>query len=134
MSPEYLPEVIENLLQNGALDAFITPIIMKKARPGYIVSAVCKEEKIGRIEKIIFQNTSSIGLRKREVLRTELNRKNEKIIFSYGEVNVKISYYHDKVVNFKPEHDDIIKLAGIHNTSPKVILDVFYKESRIKIL
>ena len=109
-SGEILGYVEELLFQNGALDVFYTPIFMKKNRPAYRLTVVCKEPDILRLQNIIFKETTTIGIRYRFEYRTELEREFVTIDTKYGKLQAK------KVVNngetyIYPEYESMKELA-----------------------
>lgn len=79
----------ELLFKNGALDVFFTPIYMKKNRPGYRMSVICREQDILELQNIIFKETTTIGIRYRYEYRTELERKIGEVKTKYGKIKVK---------------------------------------------
>lgn len=97
--------LMERLFQNGALDVFYTPIFMKKGRPAYKLSVICNNKNLDDLKKIIFLNSSTIGLRQYEVVRDKLKRKEEIVKSKYGDVPVKVSFYNGKASNVKPEYE-----------------------------
>lgn len=103
--------LMERLFQKGALDVFYTPIFMKKGRPAYKLSVICNNKILDEIKKMIFLNSSTIGLRQHEVLRDKLKRKEEIIKCEFGDVPVKVAFYDGKVSNVKPEYEVCKKIA-----------------------
>ncbi len=90
LSPEIVGAVTEQLLKAGALDVFLTPIQMKKNRPGLQLTALCEEGSVGRVAELIFRQTTSFGVRMDRVDRLKLERRIETVSTEYGEVAVKI--------------------------------------------
>ena len=88
-SGEMLGFVMEQLLDQGALDVFFTSIFMKKNRPAYRLTVVCNEEKMGLLQKVIFTLTTTIGIRYREEQRTVLKRQIKEIETPLGKLQVK---------------------------------------------
>lgn len=76
-------------MENGALDAFYTPIYMKKNRPANKLTVICKEENVKVLEGLIFKHSTTIGIRKREETRTVLERSKDVIETRYGPLEVK---------------------------------------------
>ena len=103
--------LMERLFQKGALDVFYTPIFMKKGRPAYKLSVICNNKNLDELKKIIFLNSSTIGLRQYEVVRDKLKRKEKIVKSKFGNVPVKVSFYNGKVSNVKPEYDVCKKIA-----------------------
>ena len=103
---EALGYTMEKLLKKGARDVFYTPIYMKKNRPAYKLSLICKEEDIRALEEVIFKNTSSIGIRRYKAERTILEREIVVKETKYGPVRYKVSKFGDIKIS-TPEYDDI---------------------------
>lgn len=90
MNPEVYPYLIEQLLQHGAYDAYLIPIIMKKGRPGILLSVLVTRDHLEEIIKIIFSETTTLGVRIISVERRKLNREQRKIMTQFGVVGVKV--------------------------------------------
>ena len=119
-SGEILGYTEEMLFQNGALDVFYTPIFMKKNRPAYRLTVVCKETDILKLQNIIFKETTTIGIRYRYEYRTELERKIISIDTQYGKLQAK------KVINngetyIYPEYESMKELAEKNNIPLKEV-------------
>lgn len=97
---------MKKLLEKGGRDVFYAPIFMKKNRPAYKLSVLCKEESIQIMEEIIFKNTTSIGIRKMKMDRTILEREIVIEETKYGPVRYKLSKYNNMEF-YSPEYDDI---------------------------
>ena len=89
-SGEILGFVMERLFEAGARDVHYTPVYMKKNRPAWLLTVICKEEDIQGMEALIFAETTSIGIRRVRMERTILPRKKIKVMIPFGEVEVKI--------------------------------------------
>lgn len=107
---EALAFAMDLLFQNGAKDVYYTPIFMKKNRPAYLMGIICKEEDISQLEDIIFTHTTTIGIRKHEVIRTILPREQLTVITPYGQALVKVCTYKDKTF-FYPEYESVKSLC-----------------------
>lgn len=103
---ESLGFTMEKLLRFGAYDAFFTPIYMKKNRPAYKLTIICNEDRIKDMEDVIFNNTSTIGIRKYMAERTILERELINVNTTYGQVRVKVCYYEGNKFYY-PEYEDI---------------------------
>lgn len=125
---ENLGYAMEKLLQHGAKDVFYTPIYMKKNRPAYKLSVLCRLEDITSMESIIFKNTTAIGIRRYRVERTVLKRDNIEIKTKYGLVRFKVSYY-DGEKYYTPEYEDIKVICNENGLSYKEV----YEEVRSNI-
>jgi len=111
MNPEMYGYVMEILFGLGADDVFITPIIMKKARPASTLSVLCSPDKKQIMTETLLTHTTSLGVRSYEVDKTMLEREFSKIKTKYGEVTVKTAIYRGKHLKSKPEYEDCIRLA-----------------------
>lgn len=100
------------LMENGALDVFTTPVFMKKNRPGLLFTVLVKPEDKEKFAKLIFENTTTIGIRYNEMDRFRLDRREEKIMTKYGEVSVKVTEGFG-VTKAKPEYDDIKRIIEL---------------------
>ena len=108
-SGEVLGYTLERLLENGARDAFYRPIYMKKNRPAYQLTVLCKQEDVDHLEDIIFSETTSIGIRRRQEIRTILDRSFRKLQTPFGEMDVKVVEV-DGQMRAYPEYDTAKKL------------------------
>ena len=109
-SGEMLGFVMEQLLGKGALDVFFTSIFMKKNRPAYRLTVVCNEEKMDLLQKVIFTQTTTIGIRYRKEQRTILERKIKEIDTPLGKLQVK-EVLIDGEKRCYPEYESAKKLA-----------------------
>jgi hypothetical protein len=116
MTPEDLGHMVDMLLEEGAADATITPIIMKKGRPGHRLTCLCREADKDRLSKLILSNTSTIGLRLWKAERYEMSSHIEVCHTEYGDVRIKVSEGYG-IRKWKPEHDDLVKLASENDVS-----------------
>lgn len=113
---------MEKLLDGGALDVFFTPIYMKKCRPAVKLSFLSKKNNIDTLEKIVFAETSTIGIRKINVQRTTMDRNYERIDTKYGKIQVKrVSY--GNIIKYYGEYEDIKKAAIKYNVPIQVVYD-----------
>jgi uncharacterized protein (TIGR00299 family) protein len=121
MNPEIYGYIMDHLFEEGADDVFITPIIMKKARPASKLSVLCSHEKENNITELLLTHTTSLGVRKYSVEKTLLKREYQKLQTKYGPVTIKIAVYNGKRLKHKPEYDDCIRLARENNVPVHVI-------------
>ncbi|HHV99451.1 MAG TPA: nickel pincer cofactor biosynthesis protein LarC [Clostridiaceae bacterium] len=91
MSPEIMGYTIEKLLKSGALDAFYTPVYMKKNRPAVMLSVLCEPEKEKELVEIIMKETSTLGVRRKVINRYCMDRKVKTVNTQYGDVRVKVA-------------------------------------------
>ena len=119
-TPEVLGYLTEKLIEKGALDVYLVPVIMKKGRPGTILSVICKVDKLNELSSLIFSETGTIGLRTQFHLRKKLPRRIEVVKTRFGKAKVKIIEYGDKI-HISPEFEDCKILAEKNNLSLKEI-------------
>lgn len=108
---EMLGYVMEKLFSAGARDVHYTPVYMKKNRPAYELTVICGREDVESMEKIIFQETTTIGIRKSAVERTVLQRTLRKILTSLGPAEVKICVLPDGKNRCYPEYESVAAIA-----------------------
>ena len=116
MNPEIYSYLFPKLLDNKALDVFVTPVIMKKNRPATILSVLCNEETVEQLEEIIFTETSTLGIRKYKVERDVLERKFDKVTTRFGPVTIKQAFRNGKLLKFTPEYEECRQIAENTNT------------------
>lgn len=124
LDPRLWPRVLARLLEAGASDAWLTPILMKKGRPAHTLHVLCPEETgvRQRLRDIIFHETSAIGLRCTTVAKTALRREVVEVDVGGRTVRVKLAVLDGTVVNAQPEHDDVIAAADVLHLPAKVVL------------
>jgi len=110
-TPQVLAHLLERLLAEGALDATLQPLIMKKGRPGTRATALVHASAIAAVEEVMFREGTTLGVRRRRVERTVLARRTMKVNTRYGSVRLKIGEYRGKVVHVAPEYEDCRALA-----------------------
>lgn len=123
MSPQIAGYIMERLFAAGALDVFFTPVQMKKSRPGILLTVLTDERKKKDLLDIIFEDSTSIGVRTYPVERHCLERKMVKAKTPYGIVTVKVSLRDGKAVNIQPEYEDCKALAEKKKVPLKRVLD-----------
>ena len=128
MNPEIYPYVIDRLMENGALDAYLTSIIMKKGRPGIKLTVLSKIEDTDRLCNIIFNETTTLGVRIFPASKKKLDREIKTIKTKYGNVRVKISKLNNEAENITPEYEDCVKIAR----NKKIPLKRVYEEVKRK--
>jgi len=96
----------------GALDAYVTPIQMKKNRPGVMVTVLCGEDQIVAIEEILFRETTTLGVRRYPVSRHKLKRQATEVESAFGPIRGKLGWHDGRPPTFSPEHDDCARVAA----------------------
>lgn len=117
MNPQLYDYVMEKLIQNGALDVYLTNILMKKNRPAVKLTVLSKPNEKDELVKIIFEETTSIGVRIRNEERKTLKREIKEVNTKYGKIRVKIAKLDAKIINKMPEYEDCKKIAKKKNIS-----------------
>jgi uncharacterized protein (TIGR00299 family) protein len=113
-SPQAVAYAIERLLRVGALDAFAQPATMKKSRPGIAMTAICTLDRLAICEEVLFQETTTIGIRRSFQQRRALPRQLETVQTAYGPVRVKVAWRdatRQTIQNIHPEFEDVASLA-----------------------
>ena len=101
-------------MENGALDAFYTPITMKKSRPGQLLTVLCREGDKEKTVQLIFRHTTTLGIRENTLRRYTLSRRTETVQTSYGPVQQKTAEGYG-TVKHKYEYEDLARLAREHD-------------------
>ncbi len=112
LDPRVWPEVISAVLATGALDAWLTPILMKKGRPAHTFRALVAPEHADEVRRTIFRETSTIGIRTVAVERHALPRETTTVQVGGIDVPVKLARLDGAVVNAQPEYDDVVRAAA----------------------
>ena len=95
----------ELLFKAGAVDVFVTPVQMKKSRPGVILTALCPDDRLVEVERAFLVNTTTFGVRRHRIERAELERRIETVDTPYGEIQLKLGILEGKVVTISPEYE-----------------------------
>lgn len=111
LQPEVYSHLFDKMFDAGALDFTLTPVIMKKNRPGILIDAFCDEARLNDIAAILLRETTTLGLRVQRVQRICLERRSEIIETRHGEIRVKIGILEGKIVNVAPEYEDCARAA-----------------------
>lgn len=123
MNPEFYGHVIERLLDTGALDAYITPVIMKKTRPGTLLTVLACEDAAEVMAKIIFEETTTAGIRYQKMERLVLERKTKRVATRYGNIAVKIITDGGRVRTISPEYEDCRRTAKAMGVPLKLVYE-----------
>lgn len=122
-SGEVLGYTMERLFKAGARDVHYFPVYMKKNRPGWQLNVICEEEKIAQLEQIIFEETTTIGIRRIRVERSVLGRNIEKVQTPYGDALVKICHLGDETKIY-PEYESVVKICKEYKLPYQEIYDI----------
>jgi pyridinium-3,5-bisthiocarboxylic acid mononucleotide nickel chelatase len=118
---EWIASLIPVLLEQGALDVWQTPILMKKGRAGVLLSVLAPETCADALRETIFRGTTTFGIRYYPVQREVLERCFEQVATPYGEVPVKVGLYKGEAITRSPEHDACEALAKAHGVTVKQV-------------
>jgi pyridinium-3,5-bisthiocarboxylic acid mononucleotide nickel chelatase len=121
MNPQIFGVLMDHLLAGGALDVFYTSIQMKKNRPGTLLTVIASPGDRDRLTATIFRETTTIGVRYREMSRECLDREIVNVQTALGPVRVKVARRGGEIVNVSPEFDDCLRLATEHGRPVKEI-------------
>jgi uncharacterized protein (TIGR00299 family) protein len=109
---EVVGHATAQLLAAGALDAFVTPVLMKKNRPGVVVTVLCDASKIEAMEDVLFRETTTLGVRRWEVSRHKLLRRAADVDTEFGTVRGKLGWREGRPATFSPEYEDCARVAA----------------------
>lgn len=111
LDPRVLPVVIERLMASGALDASVTPIVMKKGRPAHLISALAPTTALDTVVEVLLRETTSLGCRSYPVTKHHLGRRMTMVSTPWGEVPVKFALAGNQVLRGVPEFEACAELA-----------------------
>ncbi len=117
MNPQFYDHIMESLLGAGALDVFLTPVQMKKNRPGVALSVITPRELVQKLLDIVFEESTTLGVRVAETRRLSLPRSIYNVKTKFGEIRIKAAHKGDTIVNIAPEYDDCKKAAIAHQVA-----------------
>ena len=120
-SPQIIGHVMDRVLELGALDCFFTPVQMKKNRPGVLLSVLCAREEKSAVMKLLFMETTTLGVRSYEVSRRALQRSLVRVETQYGPIDVKVAHLDGRVVNEMPEFEQCREAAAKANVPLKIV-------------
>ena len=123
LNPQVFGYVVERLLEAGALDTFAVPVQMKKNRPGMLLTVLSKPEDAPKLTQIIFTETSTLGVRRREEQRQTLARKWINVVTRWGDVRLKIASMNGTITNYAPEYEDCKKIAAENRVPLKSVMN-----------
>ena len=130
MNPELYDYVFDRLFAAGARDVFLTPIQMKKNRPGTLLRVIAEPKDRDTLARTILSETSTIGVRYYPVSRIILKRKSEKLKTPYGTIRVKVVEEPNGKKRVAPEYDDLKRLAAAKNIPLKLLYDEVVRSSK----
>ncbi len=128
-SPQIIGHVMDRVLDLGVLDCFFTPVQMKKNRPGVLLSVLCQPDQKEAVMKLLFTETTTLGVRSYEVSRRALQRSIVPVETQYGPIDVKVAHLDGRIVNEMPEFEQCRQAA----TKAGVPLKLVEEEARMAL-
>jgi pyridinium-3,5-bisthiocarboxylic acid mononucleotide nickel chelatase len=122
LNPQVFGYVMDRLLEAGALDVFGMPVQMKKNRPGTLLSVLAKPNDTDKLTQIIFAETTTLGVRRRQENRHVLARKWQTVSTQFGDVRIKIATLNGTVSSYTPEYEDCRRIAVEHRVPLKLVM------------
>ena len=121
MNPEFYDYVLERLLSEGAQDVWLTPIQMKKTRPGTVLNVLCAPKDTNSLKRILLEETSTFGLRTSMVMKKAIEREILEVETPWGKVMVKVGRESNQITSISPEFSDCASIAGKHGIPIKEV-------------
>jgi uncharacterized protein (TIGR00299 family) protein len=121
MNPQLFTPLGDRLAAAGALDAYLTPVVMKKGRPGTLITVLAPPDRRAALCDLLFRETTTIGVRFDAVERDTLDRRWEEVAVSGGLVRVKVAGRGTEVLNAAPEFDDCLRVADATGRPVKAV-------------
>lgn len=121
--PELLGSLSQKLIEKGALDVFMTPVQMKKQRPGTLLTVLCRPQDRELFLDIIFSESTTFGIREHMTQRTFLERRHVEVETPYGKIRVKTGSWKGKDITRAPEHDDCVRCAKARNVPVRTVYE-----------
>jgi uncharacterized protein (TIGR00299 family) protein len=121
-SPQLFARLFERLLEAGGLDVWSTPALMKKGRPAQLLGVLCEASAQEKLERIIFEESTTLGVRSHAVERRALERRHETVETAFGPVRMKLGLLDGRVLNAAPEYEDALACAKARGVPLKEVL------------
>jgi uncharacterized protein (TIGR00299 family) protein len=122
LNPQVVAYVAEQSLEQGALDVMLTPVVMKKGRPGTLLTILCDPDRVPVLEQLLLRETSTLGLRIHQERRSCLDRSHQSVATPYGDIRVKVGSLAKEELNAAPEFEDCRAAASGHNVPVKLVI------------
>ena len=130
MSPQLYEPLMERLLEAGALDVFLTPVIMKRSRPGVVLTALAEPSNVSDLSTILFEESTTIGVRWTAYERSRLEREMITLSTAYGPVSFKVSRLGGRIVTVTPEFSEVTRIAKEKGLPVREVLDQARTDAR----
>jgi pyridinium-3,5-bisthiocarboxylic acid mononucleotide nickel chelatase len=122
LSPQVFGYVMEKLFEAGALDVFGTPIQMKKNRPGTLLTVLTKPAEADSLSKIVFAETTTLGIRRRDERRQILAREWQSVSTRFGDIRIKVASMNGTISSYAPEYEDCRRIAADQRVPLKQVM------------
>jgi uncharacterized protein (TIGR00299 family) protein len=129
MNPQFYDYVMEKLFAIEVLDVFITPVLMKKNRPGHLLTVICPSEKLSPVTEFLLRETTTLGLRWHEEERAKTDREILPLQTKCGRIRFKLARWEGKVINLSPEYEDCKRVALEKRIPLKEVFEEARKEA-----
>jgi uncharacterized protein (DUF111 family) len=123
LDPRLWPGILTRLLEAGAADAWLVPIVMKKGRPGHVLTVLCRPDLRTPLQELIMAHTSTLGVRGTEVTRSALSRDWVSVDVDGRPIRIKIGYDASGIRQANPEFDEVAALAAATGVPEREVLD-----------
>jgi pyridinium-3,5-bisthiocarboxylic acid mononucleotide nickel chelatase len=131
MNPQFFGYLMDKLFASGARDVFMTPIHMKKNRPGVLLGVIAFRKDEGTLAELLLRETTTLGLRVQPIGRYEASREFRPLDTKFGKVTVKAKILDGKVIHATPEYDDCVRLANENKVS---LLEIYQAINHVLII
>jgi len=132
MNPQFYDHIMNRIFDAGALDVFLTPIIMKKNRPAVKITLLSDNDNVNKLADILLKETTSFGLRMYKTERIKLEKEIKTVKTEYGSTKVKIGKKNGKIINIAPEYEDCKRIANERGISIREVYEKVKSATRIK--
>jgi pyridinium-3,5-bisthiocarboxylic acid mononucleotide nickel chelatase len=122
-TPQIVAHAMELALEHGALDAMAAPVTMKKGRLGTLLTVLCRPHDEEALAKLIFRETTTLGIRRRDDRRVILDREFVTVETAFGKIRLKIASAHGEILNAMPEYEDCRRAAREHDIPLRVAME-----------
>jgi hypothetical protein len=122
-TPQVLAHAMELAMENGALDVMAAPVTMKKGRLGTLLTVLCRPKDEAALEQLLFRETTTLGIRRREEERVILERAFVTVETPYGKIRIKIASSAGEILNAMPEYEDCRRAAREHDAPLRAVMD-----------
>lgn len=128
ISGEILGYVMDLLLESGANDVYYSPIYMKKNRPGILLQLLCSTSNLGKMKRILFTETTTLGIRYYPLTVHRAERNFREMMTTWGPVTIKEGIYEGQVIERSPEYEECKKIAEKYRVPLKEVYEEIWKQ------